>query len=154
MQASAMVEQAEAAGVGVAPPPLPAVRPGRNRRRAVAAPTPTAEHDLAARAAEVAAALTSSVRPARWALPGFARDVETVRRQLGPLRDRRMLVASYERESSRLTALRLLAADPAAPRPPLDAIEAAYAVRWLELAEGAGPWPAWRALVAGEDQQG
>lgn len=149
-----MVDLAKAAAVGVAPPPLPASRPGRNRRRAVAAPTPAAEQELAARAAEVTAARASAVPPARWALPGFARDVDTVRRQLGPLHDRRMLVASYERESSRLTALRLLAADPAAPRPPLDAIEAAYAVRWLELAEGTGPWPAWQELITGEDGPG
>jgi hypothetical protein len=146
-----MVDLAEGRALEVAPPALPADGPRRNRRRAMAAPTPTAEQDLAARAAELAAGLASSVRPARWSLPGFARDVETVRRQLGPLRDRRMLVASYERESSRLTALRAMAAAPAAPRPPLDSIEAAYAVRWLELAQGADPWPAWWVLVTGED---
>jgi hypothetical protein len=153
MQPSNMVDLSKVPAVEVVPP-LPAASPRRSRRRAVAAPTPTAEQDLAARATELTVALASRVQPARWSLPGFARDVDMVRRQLGPLHDRRMLVASYERESSRLTALRLLAADPAAPRPPLDAIEAAYAVRWLELANGARPWPAWRELVAGEDGPG
>ena len=88
--------------------------------------------------------------PARWLLPGFAADVDQVRRQLGPLRDRRMLVASYERESVRLALLRSFAADPAAPPLPLDPLEAAYAVRWLELSDGGAVLPPWAALVAPE----
>ena len=85
--------------------------------------------------------------PARWLLPSFAADVEQVRRQLGPLRDRRMLVASYERESARLTLLRRFAADPAAPPLPLGPLEAAYAVRWLELNDGGAVLPPWPAFV-------
>jgi hypothetical protein len=60
-----------------------------------------------------------------------------------------MLVASYERESTRLAALRRLAVDPAATPPPIDPTDAAYAVRWLELRDAAGPLPAWRDLVTG-----
>lgn len=143
------------------PPPFPAIppdgagppggaRPRRVRPRPVAAPAPSAEHDLAARAAELAAALAVHAPPSRWTLAGFARDVDLVRRQLAPLRDRGMLVASYERESSRLAALRRIAADPAAPPSPLDPIEAAYAIRWLELASGGAPLPTWTDLVSCE----
>ena len=58
-----------------------------------------------------------------------------------------MLAASFERESARLAALRRLAADPAAPPPPLDPLEAAYAVRWLELSGGTGALPPWASLM-------
>jgi hypothetical protein len=80
----------------------------------------------------------------------FAREVDLVRRQLGPLRDRRMLVASYEREGTRLAALRRLVSDPAAPPLPLGPLEAAYAVRWLELADGGVARPSWSTLVGTE----
>jgi hypothetical protein len=76
--------------------------------------------------------------------------VDTVRRQLAPLHDRRMLTASFERESTRLAALRRLAADPAAPPLPMSPLETAYAVRWLELAEGGVALPPWATFV-GED---
>lgn len=117
--------------------------PGRGdlRRRPLTAPIPTAEHALAARAAEIAYLLAGPVLPASWAASGFARDVDLVRRQLGPLHDRRMLVASFERESSRLVALRRLATDPAAPPPAIDSTEAAYAIRWLELAADGASLP-------------
>ena len=78
--------------------------------------------------------------------------VDLVRRQLGPLHDRGMLVASYERESSRLAALRRLASDPTTPPSPVDPIEAAYALRWLELAPGAAPLPPWSELVGRESR--
>jgi hypothetical protein len=113
----------------------------------VAAPAPTAEHALAARAAEVARILAVRVLPACWAGPGFARDVDLVRRQLGPLHDRRMLAASYERESSRLVALRRLASDPGAPPLVIDATDAAYGIRWLELATDGEPLPSWVDLA-------
>jgi len=60
-----------------------------------------------------------------------------------------MLVASYERESARLAALRRFASDPAAPPLPLDPLEAAYAVRWLELSDGVA-LPPWATFVGGE----
>jgi hypothetical protein len=125
-------------------------RPGRSRPRPVAGPPPSAEHALAARAAELTAALAAPTPPSSWALAGFARDVDIVRRQLGPLHDRGMLVASYERESGRLATLRRLAADPTTPPSPVDPIEAAYALRWLELAPGAAPLPSWSELVGRE----
>jgi hypothetical protein len=61
-----------------------------------------------------------------------------------------MLVASYEREGVRLTALRRLAVDPAAPALPLDPVEAAYAVRWLELSEGGVALRPWATLIGAE----
>ncbi len=79
------VPPAEASGVVSARRPV--------RRRIVAAPPPSAEQALAARAAEVLGA-RAGCPPARWLLPGFVGDVDLVRRQLGQLRDRRMLVAS------------------------------------------------------------
>jgi hypothetical protein len=124
----------------------PVRRPAR--RRIVASPPPSAEQALAVRADEVLRARAGS-QPARWLLPGFVADVEQVRRQLGPLRDRRMLVASYERESARLTLLRRFAADPAAPPLPLGPLEAGYAVRWLELSDGGVDLPPWRAFIEG-----
>jgi hypothetical protein len=70
---------------------------------------------------------------ARWRRPGFGRSVDAVRRQLGPIRDRAALCASYGREAGR------------ARRPGADhwigsgrsvALEVAYALRWSELEHG------------------
>lgn len=119
----------------------PARRPPR--RRPAVGPPPLAERALAAHAAEIVRAIAADAVPGRWRLAAFARDVDLARRQLGPLRDRRMLVASFERESARLAALRRLALDPSTPPAPLDPVEAAYAVRWLELAEGGVQVPSW-----------
>jgi hypothetical protein len=122
-------------------------RPRRTARgRPIVAPPPTAEVVLASRAAEVVREIAAGP-PERWLLPGFARDVDLVRRQLGPLRDRRMLADSYERESTRLVALQRLARDPALPPLPVGPLEAAYAVRWLELAEEGTPLPPWAAWL-------
>ena len=123
-------------------PPTPARRPSR-RPRPVAAPPPSAEHALATSATEIVRAIATGTVPFHWRLAGFARDVDLAHRQLGPLHDRRMLVSSFKRESARLAALRRLARDPGAPPAPLDPVEAAYAVRWLELADGGSLLPAW-----------
>ncbi len=60
-----------------------------------------------------------------------------------------MLAASFERESVRLAVLRRLIADPAAPPLPLGPVEAAYAVRWLELSGGGVDLPSWHAFIEG-----
>jgi hypothetical protein len=60
-----------------------------------------------------------------------------------------MLAASFERESTRLAALRRLAADPTVPPLPVDPLEAAYAIRWLELADGGTALPSWHAFIVG-----
>ncbi len=59
-----------------------------------------------------------------------------------------MLVDSFEREGARLADLQRLAVDPASPPLPIGPLEAAYAVRWLELAEEGVPLPAWAAWLA------
>lgn len=146
-----MVSPLESSSAASGPPGeaahvAPARRPAR--RRFVVAPAPSAEHALALRAREVLDARETRP-PARWLLPGFAADVDQVRRQLGPLRDRRMLAASFERESARLAGLRRLAADPAIPPLPVGPVEAAYAIRWLELADGGIALPPWRAFIDG-----
>lgn len=77
-----------------------------------------------------------------WGEPAFAREVDLIRAQLAPIRDRRGLAASYARE-----AFRVHGSDrhEAAERP--RASRAAYAVRWLELGDGTRR-PAWSAFVA------
>ncbi|HEV8403467.1 MAG TPA: hypothetical protein VGQ31_10580 [Candidatus Limnocylindrales bacterium] len=79
-----------------------------------------------------------------WGEPAFARAVDAIRRQLDPIRDRRMLTASYARE-----AFRLPPADAGTLRPPTARPAAvAYAIRWLELGDGVRR-PPWTRLVAG-----
>jgi len=77
-----------------------------------------------------------------WGELAFAREVDRIRAQLAPLRDRRGLAASWTRE-----ALRVQGADPtdalARPRPS----RAASAVRWLELGDGVRR-SAWSEFVA------
>jgi len=75
-------------------------------------------------------------RPARWAQPTFAAEVELIRRQLAPVRTRRTLAASYGREAFQHERADVDRADPSPAR-------LAYALRWLELRDGVtGPsWP-------------
>ncbi|MBI3747689.1 MAG: hypothetical protein HY262_02410 [Chloroflexi bacterium] len=80
-------------------------------------------------------------RPERWTDAAFGREVELIRRHLAPLRNRRSLTASFERE-----AFHRLAFEPPASLP-LGPIRAAYAIRWLELGSGAG-LPTWSSLLA------
>ena len=61
-----------------------------------------------------------------------------------------MLTASFERESTRLAALRRLAVDPTVPPLPMSPLEAAYAVRWMELADGGDALPPWATLLGEE----
>jgi hypothetical protein len=79
----------------------------------------------------------------QWGVPAFAREVDRVRAQLAPIRDRRGLAASFGRE-----AFRALGASDA-PDPPvgIGPVRVAYAVRWLELGRGVRQ-PAWSQLVA------
>jgi hypothetical protein len=78
-----------------------------------------------------------------WGEPAFTRQVEAVRRQLAPFRDRRGLAASYGREAFRMRDAR------ERHRPSLvDAIPVAYAVRWLELGDGVAR-AGWIDLVTG-----
>jgi hypothetical protein len=77
-----------------------------------------------------------------WGVPAFAREVDQVRAQLAPIRDRRGLAASFGRE-----AFRTFGAHEAAPPPDgLGPVRVAYAVRWLELGRGIRQ-PTWSSLV-------
>ncbi|MGZ8437865.1 MAG: hypothetical protein ACXWXR_04915 [Candidatus Limnocylindrales bacterium] len=80
-------------------------------------------------------------RPEPWEDAAFAREVELVRCHLAPLRNRRSLTVSFGRE-----AFQSLESEPPAALP-LGPIRAAYAIRWLELGNGAH-LPAWTSLLA------
>jgi len=80
-----------------------------------------------------------SRRPERWGQPGFAAEVEQIRRHLAPVRSRQSLATSYGREAFHLALTR---SDPADPSP----TRLAYALRWLELRDGA-TGPSWQALL-------
>ena len=77
--------------------------------------------------------------------PAFAREVDRIRAQLAPIRDRRGLAASYAREAFRVHGTD----DPETPGAPVTPrpSRAAYAIRWLELGDGTRR-PAWSAFVA------
>jgi hypothetical protein len=79
-------------------------------------------------------------RPARWNEPSFGAEVELIRRHLAPVRTRRTLAASYGREAFHLTPTRADRADPSPAR-------LAYALRWLELRDGA-TGPSWPTLLS------
>jgi len=88
-----------------------------------------------------------------WGGSAFAREVDRVRCQLAPIRDRRGLASSYRREAFRQLADRFVleaGADSGAPtrQPDPHPTSVAYAVRWLELGDGV-PRPAWTSLVTG-----
>ena len=80
-----------------------------------------------------------SRRPERWEQPGFGAEVEQIRRHLAPVRTRQSLAASYGREAFHLALTRSDQADPSPTR-------LAYALRWLELRDGA-TGPSWQALL-------
>ncbi len=66
-----------------------------------------------------------------WGEPAFAREVDLIRSQLMPIRSRRGLATSFERESFQSREF-------AGPREPatMHAVRVAYALRWLELGDG------------------
>jgi hypothetical protein len=80
-------------------------------------------------------------RPARWTLPVFAREVDLIRLHLAPIRSRRGLAASFGREAFHGDI------DPGiADGESVGPVTVAYAIRWLELGDGAPrpPWTTWR----------
>ena len=83
--------------------------------------------------------------PDPWVRPAFAREVQSIRSHLAPIRTRRALAASYGREAGvggRTSRPREMSA-----LPPL---RIAYALRWLELGDGLAR-PGWIELVAARD---
>jgi hypothetical protein len=80
-----------------------------------------------------------------WGEPAFAREVDLIRSQLMPIRDRRGLAASFEREAFQSPEF-------AGPREPatMRAVRVAYALRWLELGDGILRL-GWIGLATGRD---
>ncbi|HEX2469037.1 MAG TPA: hypothetical protein VHK05_00485 [Candidatus Limnocylindrales bacterium] len=105
------------------------------------APVPAPARALALDALRVVRALRDPARrPARWAQPSFGAEVELVRRHLAPVRSRQTLAASYGREAFHLVISRGERDDPSP-------IRLAYALRWMELRDGA-TGPSWQTLLS------
>ena len=87
-----------------------------------------------------------------WGEPAFAWEVDRVRHQLAPIVSRRALASSFAREASRTAWAPLSSAAAATPLEPgsIGPVHCAYAVRWLELGDGA-PRPGWSGFVTGRD---
>ncbi len=120
--------------------PLEALLPSSGALVPVPAPAP--HRALALDALRLRRGLRDAQRrPAGWHDASFAREVELVRCHLAPLRNRRSLTASFGREAFQTLDPELLRARPLGP------IRAAYAIRWLELGNGAS-LPAWTSLIA------
>lgn len=104
------------------------------------ASVPAPARALALEALRISCALRDRTRrPARWTQPSFGQEVELVRRHLAPVRSRQSLAASFEREAFHVVPA---AAEVDDPSP----IRLAYALRWMELRDGA-TGPAWSTLL-------
>jgi hypothetical protein len=105
------------------------------------APVPAPARALALDAGRLARLLRDPARrPERWAQPAFGAQVELIRRHLAPVRTRRTLAQSYGREAFHLAPTPSDHSDP-------DPIRLAYALRWLELRDGA-TGPSWQTLLS------
>jgi hypothetical protein len=127
---------------------FPVVEPRRrpSHREFQVGPRATARPVSADRALAVVAGATvrrarrPERRPARWTLPVFAREVDLIRLHLAPIRSRRGLAASFGREAFHGDI------DPSvADGESVGPVTVAYAIRWLELGDGAPrpPWTTW-----------
>jgi len=96
---------------------------------------------LARDAVRVLLAGCGTVVPDVWLRPGFAARVERSRRELGPIASRSALAASFAREA--------MHSQP--PSAASCAVRAAYALRWLELADRVvlPAWDIWTFPCAG-----
>ena len=81
-------------------------------------------------------------------MPAFAREVDLIRAQLAPIRDRRGLAASFGREAFRTSDApdATQGVDAADLPDAIGPVRVAYAVRWLELGRGIRQ-PTWSSLV-------
>ena len=127
-------------------PPLDGLLPSSGV--SVPAPAPVPHRALALDALRLRRGLRDvHRRPQGWGDAAFAREVELVRCHLAPLRNRRSLTASFGREAFQTL-------DVARSRPrTLGPIRTAYAIRWLELSNGAA-LPAWSSLLTMEPSTG
>jgi hypothetical protein len=103
-------------------------------------------HELARLALEVVVRTSEPVNvPRAWATVPFAREVDRTRAQLGPIRSRAGLAASFEREATvAVTRPVVPGAVSAQPGP----VRVAYAIRWLELGDERAR-PTWTSIVNG-----
>jgi hypothetical protein len=115
---------------------LPTLHPDR---------TESSRRRLARHAAMLLRSLAADRPPPGWATPRFGREVELVRRHLAPIRTRTLLAASFGREGSQVDPALLDAAAAVATSP----TAVAYAIRWLELGDGA-PRPTFAATPDGD----
>jgi hypothetical protein len=107
-------------------------------RPSAAVPAPA--RALALDAVRISRALRDPARrPARWAHPRFGAEVELIRRHLAPVRTRRSLAASFGREAFHVVPTPAEHDDPSP-------IRLAYALRWIELGDGA-TGPTWSSLI-------
>ena len=81
----------------------------------------------------------SSRWPRRWRQPAFGVEVERIRRRLARIHARETLVSSYRREVFEYAV-------PRSYRAAGSALRVAYALRWLELQDGA-TGPSWPAMI-------
>jgi hypothetical protein len=104
------------------------------------APAPAPARALALDALRISRALRDPARrPARWTHPGFGAEVELIRRHLAPVRTRKSLAASFGREAFHVLPVPAERDDPSP-------IRLAYALRWMELGDGA-TGPSWTSLM-------
>ncbi len=114
----------------------------------IAGPSPSTDDPrrrLARSALSLLVIQGAAPRPSAWDRPVFCREVELIRRHLAPLRSRAALAASFGREGFHVSVpddREALARSPAA---------VAYAIRWLELSDGAAR-PMWPEPLAAELQ--
>ena len=105
----------------------------------------SADHrELARLALDVAVRTDEPVDlPRRWTTWPFGQEVDRTRAQLGPIRSRSALAASYSREASIAVSRGAVESGMAA-----GPVRVAYAIRWLELGDGRAR-RAWSAVTAG-----
>jgi hypothetical protein len=133
--------------------PVDGVRPSGELLPSGGAPSPapalTPQRALALDALRVMRHIRgSAAAEAPWEDVSFGRQVESVRRQLAPIRSRSSLAASFDREAFHIRRQVGLSPDvegmPAATPP--GPVRLAYALRWLELGDGRLR-PAWPDLA-------
>jgi hypothetical protein len=122
--------------------PVPGLVASSPVRPGVLGPDP--RHELARLALDLVVRTAEPADlPVRWTTYPFGQEVDRTRAQLGPIRSRAALLASYSREAS--IAVTRGALETGLPSGP---VRVAYAIRWLELGDGR-PRPAWASFVAG-----
>ncbi len=135
------------------PAPVDGLRPSGELLPSGGAPSPapalTPQRALALDAVRVMRHMRGSLAAeAAWADVSFGRQVESIRRQLAPIRSRSGLAASFDREAFHIRRQVGLSPDveglPAATPP--GPVRLAYALRWLELGDGQAR-PAWTDLA-------